>query len=173
MFLSDDESYFEEIKELKGNDHTYEVISDKKIDTIIIDPQRDIYDSNRFNNTNIINGLKFFPGNAKNLYDDQYLLTWVPNISREPSRGIRYGLSGSLFKYLNRPLDFNFMIDQDNKLNTFSIRSQSEPFIHNSKLVLGFSQQQTGIQSIGASMFLTDIVAHPYPSVLSLVPILT
>ncbi len=81
-----------------------EVTLDFKPSKIEINPNREIFDSNRFNNTNSWTKVVFFPGNAKTLRDDAYTAIWFPFVSKLPGEGVSVILGTQLFRYVNSGL---------------------------------------------------------------------
>lgn len=66
---------------------------------IVVDPDRTIYDRDRFNNSTGWPSVRFFPGSARTLYDHDYTVFWAPIAFRRPSEGFGLGLTGALFRY--------------------------------------------------------------------------
>jgi len=69
-------------------------------DYAVVDPDHEVYDANRYDNRSGFIPLKFFPGNARTLADDEYTLIWAPYAYRHPGEPVSVGLQGALFKYL-------------------------------------------------------------------------
>lgn len=79
-------------------------IEEAKIEQISINPGREIYDQDRFNNTNDWPGLVFFPGNAKTIRDDAYTVVWLPYPAKLPGQEFSLMLSAQLLKYVKSGL---------------------------------------------------------------------
>ncbi|MCX6128636.1 MAG: hypothetical protein NTX25_06170, partial [Proteobacteria bacterium] len=54
------------------------------ITRVELDPGRDIYDSDRYNNSTEWPRISFFPGNARSLDDDGYTILWAPFLQKLP-----------------------------------------------------------------------------------------
>lgn len=81
-----------------------EIETDFKPVKVEIDPNREIFDAERFNNSSDRTQIKFFPGNAKTLEDDAYTLFWLPYPFRRPGEAVSIGIMASVFRYLNSSL---------------------------------------------------------------------
>ena len=88
----------------------------------IIDSNREAYDSDRFNNKTSMPAVRFFPGSAKNLSDEDYTVFWLPSIYRNPSEPLSLGLQGAAFAYLKSGLFFSFGYAPAENLGSFDIR---------------------------------------------------
>lgn len=69
-----------------------------------LNPGREIFDSNRFNNSNQWPSLVFFPGNADTLRDDAYTVVWLPFIAKLPGEPLSIMLNSQIFKYVKSGL---------------------------------------------------------------------
>jgi len=69
-----------------------------------IDPDRSIFDGDRFNNSSDWPDLKFFPGNARTLSDDAYTILWAPFLQKLPGNALSLQLGWQLFRYLGTGL---------------------------------------------------------------------
>lgn len=91
---------------------------------ISIDPNREIFDSDRFNNSTRVPTLRFFPGTANTMSDADYTVFWGPYALRRPGEPFTLGLTGALFRYLNSGLYFNFEGDLTGDLGAVRLRHQ-------------------------------------------------
>jgi hypothetical protein len=66
-----------------------------------VDADRVTYDSNRFNNTTRWPSLKFFPGNASGIPDDELTVLWAPYPFRRPGQPWSLALNAGLLRYIN------------------------------------------------------------------------
>lgn len=66
-----------------------------------VDAERHHFDSNRFNNTNRWPRLKFFPGNARGLPDDELTVIWALYPFRRPGQPWSLALNTGLLRYIN------------------------------------------------------------------------
>ncbi|MEZ4744116.1 MAG: hypothetical protein R3B45_16985 [Bdellovibrionota bacterium] len=106
------------------NDHTSIVTfkTSAPADEIEIDPERTVFDSDRFNNSNTLPSLRFFPGTAKTFYDDSYTIFWGPYAFRRPGEPFFLGVGGAIFRYLNSSLFFSGERAFTDDLGAFSLR---------------------------------------------------
>ncbi|NRA66321.1 MAG: hypothetical protein HRU19_17680 [Pseudobacteriovorax sp.] len=73
----------------------------KEPDYVEINPGREIFDRDRFNNSDEFGGLYFWPGNAERIYDDAYVFVWLPFIGKLPGESLSLMLGLQLFRYVN------------------------------------------------------------------------
>ena len=88
----------------------------------VVDHDRESYDSDRFNNKTTTPSVRFFPGSAKNLSDDNYTVFWLPTVYRNPSEPLSLGLQGAAFAYLKSGLFFSFGYAPKEHLGTYDMR---------------------------------------------------
>jgi hypothetical protein len=69
-------------------------------DRVELNPGREIYDRDRFDNSNSGFSLSFFPGNAKTLKDDEYTMVWFPFPSLLPGEPLSLNLGLQVFRYV-------------------------------------------------------------------------
>jgi hypothetical protein len=100
------------------------VTTDSPVTNLSIDPNREIFDSDRFNNSTKIPTLRFFPGTANTLSDSDYTVFWGPYALRRPGEPFTLGLTGALFRYLNSGLYFNLEGAPTSDVGAFSFRHQ-------------------------------------------------
>ena len=79
-------------------------LGEDSVSKVEINPNREIFDGDRFNNSNSWPGLTFFPGNASTIRDDAYTVVWVPFPSKLPGEELSLVLSSQIFKYVNSGL---------------------------------------------------------------------
>ena len=85
-----------------------------------IDPDRHIYDRNRFDNSDRGVDVQFFPGSAASLKDDAYTVVWLPYMQRRPGEDFAVGFQANLFKYVSGQLLLGIERQHDGKTG-FSI----------------------------------------------------
>lgn len=80
----------------KHNPQVVQVPIESRLKSVDIDPQRQAFDIDRFNNTSRLPSLLVFPGQARTIRDDAYSLLWYPYPSQLPGEGIalNFGLTG-------------------------------------------------------------------------------
>jgi hypothetical protein len=74
------------------------------VDHVNIDPDRSIFDSDRYNNSSQWTDLNFFPGTARTLADDAYTIVWVPFLQKLPGNELSLQLGWQLFRYVGTGL---------------------------------------------------------------------
>ncbi len=79
-------------------------ITDNEPEIIEIDPYDDLFDSNRFNNTNKLPGVNFFPGSATTLSDSGYTVIWLPYFFRRPAEPVSIAIQAGVFRYIQSGL---------------------------------------------------------------------
>jgi len=80
---------------------SFDLLADEKPDLVEINPGREIYDRNRFDNSNLTPRIRFFPGNADGLADDSYTLIWAPFPSLLPGESLTLNLGLQMFRYVS------------------------------------------------------------------------
>jgi hypothetical protein len=76
----------------------------RSMDSVTIDPDRSIFDSDRYNNSSQWTDLNFFPGTARTLADDAYTIVWVPFLQKLPGNELSLQLGWQLFRYVGTGL---------------------------------------------------------------------
>lgn len=76
----------------------------RQVDWVNIDPDRSVFDSNRYNNSTQWTDLNFFPGTARTLADDAYTIVWVPFVQKLPGNELSLQLGWQLFRYVGTGL---------------------------------------------------------------------
>ena len=71
-----------------------------KYDRIELEPTRQIFDWNRFNNKTSLPPVHFFPGPLKTFADDAYTVFWLPLLTKLPGEPFTYFLVTQGFKYV-------------------------------------------------------------------------
>ncbi len=85
----------------------YSIVTDLEPEAAVIDPDHDLFDSNRFNNSSDYPSIKFFPGSANTFSDKDYTLVWVPYIFRRPGEPASVGLQSVLLSYIQSSVYLN------------------------------------------------------------------
>ena len=70
----------------------------------VVDPDHEVFDADRFNNSSDPPGLTFFPGGADTLRDDAYTVVWFPYFYRLPALPFSIGLQAVVFRYIQNGL---------------------------------------------------------------------
>ena len=78
-----------------------EVILAKEPTNLTLNPGREIFDENRFDNSSRWPRLYIWPGSAATLYDDAYTFVWLPFFNKLPGEGFSLMLGLQLFRYLD------------------------------------------------------------------------
>ncbi len=78
--------------------------TDFEPERILLDPSRELFDADRFNNTSGLRAIKFMPGSARKIGDDHYTGLWLPYPFKRPAEGFGYGLQLALFRFLDNSL---------------------------------------------------------------------
>lgn len=71
-----------------------------KYDRVELEPSRQIFDWNRFNNKSSLPAVHFFPGPLNSFDDDAYTLFWLPLVTKLPGEPYTYFLVTQGFKYV-------------------------------------------------------------------------
>ncbi|MFW7379755.1 MAG: hypothetical protein ACOH5I_13160 [Oligoflexus sp.] len=79
----------------------FDLLADEQPDIVEINPNREIFDRDRFDNSNRHLRFKFFPGNADGLADDAYTLVWVPFPALLPGEPLTFNLGLQMFRYVS------------------------------------------------------------------------
>ena len=95
--------------------------------SVDIDPERHIYDRNRFNNSNHDVKVDFFPGSATTLKDDAYTIFWIPYFLRRPGEKLALGVQSILFKYLSGEMTARVESQLDGKVGFFIQKKDKVP----------------------------------------------
>lgn len=78
--------------------------TDFEPERVILDPSRELFDADRFNNASGLPAIKFMPGSARKIGDDHYTGLWLPYPFKRPAEGFGYGLQMAFFKFLDNSL---------------------------------------------------------------------
>ncbi len=70
------------------------------LSTVDINPTRELFDADRFNNSNRSYNLNVFPGQARTFPDDQLTLLWLPLIMKLPGEPLSILVTGQAFQYI-------------------------------------------------------------------------
>lgn len=70
------------------------------IKTVDINPSREVYDANRFDNSNRGFDINIFPGDANSFADDAYTVLWLPLIAKLPGEAFSVLLATQMFRYV-------------------------------------------------------------------------
>jgi len=87
-----------------GDSWTAVIRTDDEPTRAVVDPTREGFDADRFDNASDWPGVKFFPGTANTLADDSYTVGWFPYAFRRPGEPFSLGLQGALLKYVQNGL---------------------------------------------------------------------
>lgn len=68
--------------------------------SVEINPDRNVYDGNRFDNSNKKERYNFFPGAARTIKDDETTVFWMPLFAQRPGEGFSIILSAVMLRYL-------------------------------------------------------------------------
>jgi hypothetical protein len=136
-----------------------ELYSGARLDHISLDPDRTTFDEDRFNNRSSLPSVRFFPGNAKMLADDDYTIFWGPYALRRPGEPVTMGLTGALFRYLASGLYFRFETAPTDHLGGFSIRNDRHYSLWALELSTGIEQDYFGSRSISVSAVRKPVFA--------------
>jgi hypothetical protein len=102
-----------------------ELITNSEIRSVELDPDRHSYDADRFNNTNRLPRIEFFPGTVDTLPDDAILVAWLPYAKRLPGDPWMLGLHSNIVKYLNSGVDITLERSPENQKSEYSLSWQS------------------------------------------------
>ncbi len=80
------------------------IITQFEADYVTVDPDRYVYDRNRFNNSTEGKTLEFFPGSASTLRDDRYTAVWLPYMQRRPGEKFSLGIEAMILRYIHDEL---------------------------------------------------------------------
>lgn len=99
-----------------------------KPDLVVVDPDRDMFDGNRFDNASSWSKVNFFPGNAKGLLDDGYTILWVPYAFRRPGESYTLGIQSTIFRYIQNNWFLKFEGMPAEKKSAFEVRYEEKVF---------------------------------------------
>lgn len=105
---------------------TYKIALDEELDRIEVDPERTVFDQNRFNNGSEWADFYFFPGNARELYQDAYTIFWFPYAVKRPGENIRLGVQSSTLKYLRGNYLISVETGENGKNTTLNFLNEQE-----------------------------------------------
>ena len=134
--------------DLRKKNDAYTIESSAGVGDVFVNYGSLLYESNKFNNRTGFNEVMFFPGSAKRLYDQHYLVAWIPTLSREPSKPLLFGITGAGFKYLWSRIFFGFELTEDLSLSSFSVSYQKSNILPFTDLNLSSSKNDYGVKSI-------------------------
>lgn len=110
---------------LARSDTSY-VITNFEPHDVTIDPQHEVYDSNRFNNSDHFPTMQFFPGTADTFSDSSYTAVWLPYIFRRPGESTSLALQSAIFRYLHNQLFIHGETQPGHDLTGYNLRVKSE-----------------------------------------------
>jgi len=86
----------------KGEDGTWTAyfLANFEPEKALVDPDRETFDSNRFDNKTGWPSLVFFPGTVETIHDDRYSVVWFPYGYRSPGEPAALGVNSAIFKYV-------------------------------------------------------------------------
>lgn len=131
--------------------------------SIEIDPNREVFDADRFNNSSLPSKVVFFPGGAKTLEDDAYTLFWLPYPFRRPGEAVSLGVTASLFRYLHSSLNLRLEGSPSDKRGGYLIRREYR--VPSSALAgsLSSTQNYEGHRVFEASVDRNPVWRFPIP----------
>jgi hypothetical protein len=110
------------------------------VDHVNIDPDRSIFDSDRYNNSSQWTDLNFFPGTARTLADDAYTIVWVPFLQKLPGNELSLQLGWQLFRYVGTGLTGLLVHQPATGKTGFRLQWDTNKPEHSLKLHLRISQ---------------------------------
>lgn len=128
---------------LKKNGATYYFISRQKLESAYVNPRGKIYEADKFNNRSGHTPVKFFPGSGNSLYDDKYLVGWLPTLTKNPSQPVEIGVTGAVIKYLWARVDFKLAVDEKGSLRSYLGEYSTSKVAPYTDLVVRVSQPDT------------------------------
>lgn len=93
----------------------------REIKDIEIDPQRVLFDRDRFNNTDRWPQFTLFPGGARTLRDDAYTVLWMPLASKLPGQSLSLQLAWQIERYIGSSIGGSIYYFPDK--GTFGLRA--------------------------------------------------
>ncbi len=112
----------------------------RHVDWVSIDPDRSIFDSDRYNNSSQWTDLNFFPGTARTLADDAYTIVWVPFLQKLPGNELSLQLGWQLFRYVGTGLTGLVVYQPATGKTGFRLQWDTNKPEHSLKLHLRVSQ---------------------------------
>ena len=73
---------------------------ESELASVHINPEKQLFDWNRFNNQNLPPKFQFYPGNAKSLEDDVTTVIWLPLLAKLPGEDLSLIFSSVMLRYL-------------------------------------------------------------------------
>lgn len=126
-------------------------VIDGNLKSVLIDPNFDTFDSDRFNNTTDSPKIRFFPGNATTISEMDYTTFWFPYIFRKLGEPVSIAVSGVIFKHIKQGLFFQLAGTIEKELGSFSILHKNEIPSLALKVNQSFSQDYYGSREALAS----------------------
>lgn len=112
----------------------------RSVSSVEIDPDRSIFDSDRYNNSSQWTDLNFFPGTARTLADDAYTIVWVPFLQKLPGNELSLQLGWQLFRYVGTGLTGLVVYQPATGKTGFRLQWDTTKPEHSLKLHLRISQ---------------------------------
>ena len=106
---------------LQKSGSKYRLFTEERIENVYINQGNKLYETDKFNNSNSLFPVKYFPGNAKSLYDDQFVVLWLPQFAKNPGELFTFGIRGTALKYVWSRLDFSIKSNSNLELDSFSL----------------------------------------------------
>jgi hypothetical protein len=133
------------------------VLTDAQVSELSIDPNRETFDADRFNNSTSLPAVRFFPGTANSLSDSDYTVFWGPYALRRPGEPFTLGLTGAFYRYLNSGLFFHFEGTPTAKLGGYGIRHQKNFAKFALNVTSGIEQDYYGSRVISVAATRTPL----------------
>lgn len=113
----------------------------RDVSWVNLDPDRAIFDSDRYNNSSRWPDLNFFPGTARSLADDAYTIVWVPYLQKLPGNELSLQLGWQLFRYVGTGLTGLVVHSPHNKKTGFRLQWDSTRPEHSLRIHFRVSQE--------------------------------
>ena len=133
-------------KDLKGS-----TITHFAPDEIEVDQKRTIFDRDRYNNSNRVPDVEFFPGNAKTIRDDTYSVLWFPYLQKRPGEDLALGIQALLFKFIQGELSLRVESEMSGRKGVHILKHHAIPSLAMT-LQTDFSQNFEGFREVKASL---------------------
>lgn len=137
---------------LKASNESYHLKTDGHLDSVFINNEHKLYEIDRYDNRSSSNPVYFFPGSGKRLYDDAYIVAWVPTFSREPSQPFKYGVRGAFFQYLWKRFFYGIAVTAESELDSYFLEYSESNLLPFTDFTLSMNKESEGAKFIEASI---------------------
>ena len=113
------------------------VITEQEPTVVEINPNRDVFEINRFNNSSEGPSIKFFPGSATTLYDSHFTAIWLPYAFKRPGEPFSLGVQSAILQHIQSSMFLDIAMAPQNQNLAYLVNQQN--YLKGDGISFGFS----------------------------------